>query len=93
LERLGILSHPVDEVRGFPITVGDDEPIPGVLGFRVQAYRAGFVMFVPYWFLAFFGVCSIFAPWLHWRFSLRTLLIATTLIALVLGFAVYAMSQ
>jgi hypothetical protein len=32
-------------------------------------------------------------PWLHklrWRFSLRTLLIATTLVALVLGLIVYA---
>ena len=29
------------------------------------------------------------APWLRWRFSLRTLLIATTLLAVVLGLVVY----
>jgi hypothetical protein len=29
-------------------------------------------------------------PWLRWRFSLRNLLIATTLVAVVLGLAVYA---
>ena len=31
-------------------------------------------------------------PWIHarWRFSLRTLLIATTLVAVVLGLVVYA---
>jgi hypothetical protein len=30
-------------------------------------------------------------PWLHWRFSLRTLLIATTLIAVVLGAVMWSM--
>jgi hypothetical protein len=31
------------------------------------------------------------APWIRWRFSLRTLLIATTLVAVVLGLICYAM--
>ena len=43
---------------------------------------------IPYWFMtvifAAIGIC----PWL--RFSLRTLLIATTLVAMVLGLIVYA---
>jgi ABC-type glycerol-3-phosphate transport system permease component len=30
-------------------------------------------------------------PWIRWRFTLRTLLIATTLVAVVLGLSVYAM--
>lgn len=30
------------------------------------------------------------APWLPWRFSLRTLLLATTAAAALLGFAIYA---
>jgi hypothetical protein len=30
------------------------------------------------------------APWLPWRFNLRTLLITTTLVAVVLGPVVYA---
>jgi len=28
-------------------------------------------------------------PWLHWRFALRTLLIATTLVAVLLGLIVW----
>jgi hypothetical protein len=32
-------------------------------------------------------------PWLPWRFSLRTLLIATTLVAVVLGFAVFVANR
>jgi hypothetical protein len=33
------------------------------------------------------------APWLRWRFGLRTLLIATTLVVVVLGLAVLAASK
>jgi hypothetical protein len=45
---------------------------------------------VPHWFgvLIFVNLASL--PWLRWRFSLRTLLIATTLVAVALGLAVYA---
>jgi hypothetical protein len=63
----------------------------GIAGFAVYAvpryhttYRA------PLWFLALaFGTLAMI-PWLQWsnRFSLRTLLIATTLVAVVLGLAV-----
>jgi hypothetical protein len=43
----------------------------------------------PYW-LPFIGIVLLAAaPWIH-RFSLRTLLIATTLIAVVLGLVVWA---
>ena len=46
----------------------------------------------PYWFLMVLsGVASV-APWIRWRFSLRTLLIATTLVAVGLGAIVYAVS-
>jgi hypothetical protein len=40
---------------------------------------------LPHWFfvIPFFVIAAF--PWAIWRFSLRTLLIATTLIALVLG--------
>ena len=37
--------------------------------------------------LLFAAVAAI--PWLRWRFSLRTLLIATTLVAVVLGLIVW----
>jgi hypothetical protein len=43
----------------------------------------------PHWFaVALVGVVAV-APWLRWRFSLRTLLIATTLVAVGLGTVVY----
>ena len=44
---------------------------------------------VPHWsgVLLLFGLAA--APWLRWRFSLRTLLIATTLVAVVLGLIVW----
>jgi len=48
---------------------------------------------VPYWLLAAaFGMVAG-APWIAWprRFSLRTLLIATTLVAVGLGLAVYVL--
>jgi hypothetical protein len=60
----------------------------------------GFVLFkpnailliLPHWFLMLLFPTLATAPWvgrLKWRFSLRTLLIATTLVAVVLGLAVW----
>jgi hypothetical protein len=48
-----------------------------------------FVSF-PHWFLVLLSAVFATAPWLDWRYSLRTLLIATTLVALMLGVIVYA---
>jgi hypothetical protein len=39
----------------------------------------------PQWPAILLAVVSSAAPWLHYRFSLRTLLIATTLVAVVFG--------
>jgi hypothetical protein len=49
------------------------------------------VVFIPYWFLAILSIALTVAPWIHWskRFSLRSLLIATTLIAVLLAAASY----
>jgi hypothetical protein len=85
--RLGLLrdSNFFDKTRVSP---------PPVWGFGA-ATSGGIIslLFLPYWpvvllasTLAVLGVL----PWLRWRFSLRTLLIATTLVALVLGAIVYA---
>jgi hypothetical protein len=49
--------------------------------------------FIPYWFLVLVSATLTAISWLPWwskRFSLRTLLIATTLVAVVLGAIVYA---
>ena len=53
----------------------------------------GWTLRSPYWFIvSLVGILAI-APWIRWRFSLRTLLIATTLVAVVLGLIVYATRQ
>ncbi len=57
-----------------------------MLGFvQYMKNPSAFRIRVPYWSLV--SLSAIFAaiPWLRWRFSLRTLLIATTLIAVGLG--------
>jgi hypothetical protein len=48
---------------------------------------------VPYWFIVLVTAAFSVAPWIQWskRFSLRTLLIAMTLVAVVLGLVVWAM--
>jgi hypothetical protein len=48
---------------------------------------------VPQWLLVLPVLLLTASPWLRYRFSLRTLLIVTTLVAVVLGLAVYAASK
>ena len=45
---------------------------------------------VPFLFPTFITIVLAAAPWLRWRFSLRTLLIVTTLVAVVLGIIVWS---
>jgi hypothetical protein len=40
----------------------------------------------PFWFPVVITMALAAAPWLRWRFSLRTLLVATTLVAVGMGF-------
>lgn len=62
----------------------------GVLGFAY--YEDGFVMafIAPHWLPALLSAALAVIPWISrsWRFSLRTLLIATTLVAVALGLIV-----
>jgi hypothetical protein len=53
------------------------------------------ILFVPAWFLVSLVAATTALPWRpwRWRFSLRTLLIATTLVAVVLGLAVWAANR
>ena len=59
---------------------------------RVWAPAVQTTLMAPYWMLTL-PVATIGAlttlPWIRWRFSLRTLLIATTLVAVVLGIIVW----
>jgi hypothetical protein len=65
-------------------------PLPSRI-WGVFLFRTGQV-FVPFWFLSLLTATSATLPWVKWakRFSLRALLIATTLVAVVLGLAFYA---
>ena len=44
----------------------------------------------PFWLIIGVVAALSATPWIRWRFSLRTLLIATTLVAVVLGLIVWA---
>jgi hypothetical protein len=52
-------------------------------------------LIAPHWFPVFVAGAFAVVPWIHWtkRFSLRTLLIATTLIAVVLGLVVWSSAR
>jgi hypothetical protein len=49
---------------------------------------ARYIHLLPYWAVVFSTVACAGLPWLRWRFTLRTLLIATTLVAVGLGLIV-----
>jgi hypothetical protein len=82
----------------------DDKYLPFVHSLRQKAFM-GFARFeenlgmgitgrttiVPHWFLVVVSAGLVYVPWLPWsnRFGLRTLLLATTLAAVVLGAIVY----
>src|SRR4051794_12081438 len=85
--KLTILPSSGDKF--FPIG-GLDE---AYAGFLFQRLTDGFFLSLPYWFLVPVSAMCGWLPWLPWtrRFGLRTLLIATTLVAVVLGLAVYTM--
>jgi hypothetical protein len=63
-----------------------------VLGFYIGKENESWLVRLPFWFAAIGGIALAIAPWTlrSNRFSLRTLLIATTLVAVVLGAIVWA---
>src|SRR3954451_974802 len=67
--------------------------MPVIVPGRSWSYRSdgpGTYLIFPHRFMVLITVVLAAAPWLPWQFSLRTLLIATTLTAVVLGMAVWA---
>ena len=63
------------------------------LGFGMRWINSGLRLAIPHWFFLVVSFAFAIVPWvrqLKWRFSLRTLLIATTLVAVILGAIVYA---
>jgi hypothetical protein len=59
------------------------------LGFKWESSADTFDIIVPYWFPVLALVAIASAPWLPRRFTTRTLLIATSLVAVLLGIVVW----
>jgi hypothetical protein len=72
--------------RGDACHIFRSQPLP-TFAHRIEN---GFQLVIPGWWVAFTTTLAAAAPWVQFRFSLRTLLIATTLVAVLLGFAVWA---
>jgi hypothetical protein len=91
----------LDDLRSFPMSemlfhyISDPQPNTAGRGWRWARYidnqRAVTQLQVPCWFTTLVAAACAVTPWLPWqnRFSLRTLLIATTLVAVVLGLGVW----
>ena len=59
-------------------------------GFRADVGPNGYFRgSLPIWFLALTTMAASALPWFRWRFSLRTLLIAMTLVTVALGLIIY----
>jgi hypothetical protein len=84
---------PFSEAEGWGIAnelLDDDIEIPATtLGFALRRDTDGVSVSIPYWLLI--AVCGTLAvaTWIDGGFSLRALLIVTTLIAVVLGLIVW----
>jgi hypothetical protein len=80
--------------KGVPTWQWDSQPtgsmMPDGMGssyFRVDR-QSMFVVFPHRLVIMLLALLAV-APWIRWRFSLRTVLISTALVALVLGLAVF----
>jgi hypothetical protein len=91
------------EMRSIPIALaiaemeGMQPALPeghSASSFTTERWRGSFGMVLPYWFLILSVVVLAGLPWLTLskRFSLRTLLFVTTIVAVLLGAIVYAIS-
>jgi|tagenome__1003787_1003787.scaffolds.fasta_scaffold19222441_1 hypothetical protein len=73
-------------VRSIDLTAFGREPLPALSAWGVDLNAVR----MPYWFATSLSILLATLSWLRWRFSLRTLLIATTLVAVVLGVVVWS---
>lgn len=71
-----------------PIEHHIDNTIYGGNSFRIVTFTNANGILIPHWFALIVLSTLTALPWLSYRFSLRTLLITTTLIAVILGLIV-----
>jgi hypothetical protein len=98
-QRLGQFLPVPWSIRSFSVVYQDRQiekdfggNFQGTLGFGEINGRLVTVYCAPHWFAALILALVSRLPWVTWnsRFSLRTLLVATTLVAVVLGLIVWA---
>jgi hypothetical protein len=83
--KWGCESVPVEESK-------PNFPDPSVLGFYIELSPSPREFLAPHWFFVLITTALAAFVWirhLKWRFSLRTLLIAVTLLSIGLGTVVY----
>jgi len=83
--RWGFHSRLLEEEYFMPIAHYGLPDGVKVMGFMWEITPESAIIAVPYWFPILLISILAAGPWFRWRFSLRTLLIATTLVAVVLG--------
>lgn len=88
-------KHPIVSAEGRVLVHGRytaSETSPFLLG-GLRVIPVGAAVTVPYWSLVLVTATLAALPWIpsSSRFSLRTLLLATTLLALILGIVVYVL--
>jgi hypothetical protein len=83
-QMVQLYSNPADPMNARPNRFG--------IGFTY--HPSGYtILTLQDWLIALFAALCGSLPWLRWRFRLRTLLIATTLVAVGLGLIVYFSSK
>jgi hypothetical protein len=94
LGRTGVSSESVRDVIPPTLFLDDDKTTRLYYGgFGIQFSPWQFVVIaIPHWFAIVSAGILAAIPWIRWRFSLRTLLIAMTLVAVTIG-AIVAMSR
>jgi hypothetical protein len=80
-------THPIDSPDFTKLL----KSLEGAWGFGTLRDDTRSQVIIPHWFLVIISGALAALPWIRWRFSLRTLLIVTALVALVLGFVVWMM--
>ena len=77
-----------------PILAPDKHAATGLMGFGLTVYSSGKSAVTPHWFLTILFSTLVAVPWFRsfrFHFSLRTLLIVMTLVAVGLGVVVHAL--
>jgi hypothetical protein len=96
VERILSSPSPYWEFGSHPVREGVNLGTPLFPDITLSSYPNYLDVGSPYWFAVLVtsavGILSAF-PWLRWRFSLRMLLIATTLVAATFGTLSYALNH